>query len=385
MPMTGNYFQEEISLYFHIPFCTKKCDYCHFYVLPDKVALHQLLIEGLELDLVRCAPLLAGKKLHSIYFGGGTPALLGAGPLAMLLDKVRTIIPFENQEVEITLEANPERISPSLMQAYSSAGVNRVSIGIQTLDDGLLGILGRTHRASAAIKAIEATASAGIPNISIDLMYDIPGQTLASWKHTLMQIANMPITHLSLYNLTIEPHTVFFKYRESLQKQLPDAECSAEMYQTARETFDSCGLKQYEISAFAKKDFYSRHNIGYWTGRPFLGFGPSAFSYWEGRRFRAVANLQRYVKALSNQLSPEDFSETLPPENRRRELLAIALRLLSGVDLVAFEAAHGSLNADTHLSIQKLQQQGLLVLNGNHLALTDRGLLFYDTVATEIV
>jgi len=387
--MTGNFLthnlQEDVSLYFHIPFCTKKCDYCHFYVLPDKISYHALLLEGLELDLMRWANELKGKRLVSIYFGGGTPSLLGAGPLALILEKVHSVLPFETQNIEITLEANPDRITSSLMQAYASAGVNRVSIGVQTLDDSLLQTLGRTHRANAAIKAIEATLSAGIHNISIDLMYDIPGQTLTSWEHTLQQIQNLPISHLSLYNLTIEPHTVFFKYRDSLQKLLPDAECSASMYQIARNSLESFGLHQYEISAFSRPNLHSRHNIGYWLARPFLGFGPSAFSYWQGRRFRAVANLNRYIQTLRQQQSPEDFSEKLDPEPHRRELLTIALRLLSGVNIPTFETAHGPLSPETLSSLQKLILQGFITHQNNTIALTNQGLLFYDTVASELI
>lgn len=375
----------EVSLYFHIPFCTKKCDYCHFYVLPNKSSFHELLMQGLLLDLDRWAGELKGKKLVSIYFGGGTPSLLGAESLSQLLEKTHGILPYNKRDIEITLEANPETINLKLMQDYAQAGVNRVSLGIQSLDDTLLKKLGRTHYASTALKAIETTAEAGISNISIDLMYDIPGQTLESWQQTLSQIAPLPITHLSLYNLTIEPHTVFFKYRESLLKELPDADCSADMYQTAVKELNDCGLIQYEISAFARDNLFSRHNVGYWTARPFLGLGPSAFSYWDHKRFRAIANLNRYVEALKKCESPIDFSEQLSPEDRNKELLAIALRMRQGVDLEKFQQQHGTLGNDTRKAIKRLVEQDLLAEDGHHLALTDQGVLFYDTIATDIV
>ena len=380
MPMNG-----DLSLYFHIPFCTKKCDYCHFYVLPDKAPFHQLLMEGLSLDLELWAPQLQNKNLISIYFGGGTPSLLGAAALSQLLNKVRALIPFDHKQIEITLEANPETVSEGLIRNYAQAGVNRISLGIQTLDDALLNKLGRSHHAATAIKAIEATAAAGISNISIDLMYDIPGQTLGSWQKTLQHIGQLPITHLSLYNLTIEPHTVFFKYREALRKELPDAECSAQMYEMAQAALQDCGLVQYEISAFARNEKFSVHNVGYWDGRPFLGFGPSAFSYWQGRRFRAVANLNRYVQALREQRSPIDFSEELPATESRRELLAIALRLRSGVRLSDFQRRHGPLDQETIATLQRLEQDGLMMRSGDTIALTDRGVLFYDTVATDLI
>lgn len=342
-------------------------------------------MEGFERELDQWALELCGKQLVSIYFGGGTPALFGPSLLKKLLEKIHSIVPFEFNRLEITLEANPENITKKLMQDYADAGVNRISIGMQTLDDDLLKRLGRTHNAQAALDAVHLTADAGISNLSIDLMYDIPGQTLLSWKNTLQQIRHLPITHLSLYNLTIEPHTVFFKYQEDLKKLLPDAECSTQMYKVAKEMFYEWGLDQYEISAFTRNGLYSRHNVGYWTGRPFLGFGPSAFSYWQGRRFRNIANLNRYLKALKEGASPIDFEEELDPIRRRRELLAIGLRLREGVNCSAFESTHGALDAATHHTLRQLEESGFLVRSHNTVALSERGVLFYDTVATEII
>lgn len=374
-----------ISLYFHIPFCTKKCHYCHFFVLPDQAESHKKLLEGLRLEMAQWTAKLKGKKLASIYFGGGTPSLLDPKEIQYLLEEIQANIPYDPSQIEITLEANPETISPEKMRNFSMAGINRVSIGFQTLDDHLLEKLGRTHKAQTSIDCIKMTADAGISNISIDLMYDIPGQTLASWQHTLEQVIPLPITHLSLYNLTIEPHTVFFKYQESLKKILPDAECSADMYKTAVHTLKSCGLDQYEISAFARNGLYSNHNVGYWTGRPFLGFGPSAFSYWDNKRFRSVAQFNRYLDALKKGRSPMDFSEELSPKDKRNELLAIALRLRKGVNCAAFELQYGPLDPTTHDALKKLVNQGLLKQEGQTFSLTDHGVLFYDTIAVEII
>ncbi|MEI8365629.1 MAG: radical SAM family heme chaperone HemW [Parachlamydiaceae bacterium] len=375
----------DISLYFHIPFCTKKCHYCHFFVLPDRAAYHTQLIDALCLDIDLWKHALAGKKLVSIYFGGGTPSLLEPKEISIILSYLNTAIPVDPSMMEITLEVNPETVTVDRMRAFADAGINRVSMGIQALDNKLLEKLGRTHHAKTSIDAVHAMTKAGIHNISVDLMYDIPGQTMESWRHTLKEVCLLPVTHLSLYNLTIEPQTVFFKYREQLEKELPDADCSTEMFTTAQSTLEEAGLEQYEISAFARNNLFSRHNVGYWTGRPFLGFGPSAFSYWEGKRFRAVANLNRYAGALQAGGSPIDFSEELLPEKRRRELLAIALRMRAGVDIPAFEARHGPLDEGVHLALKQLQEAGFIAMTNGRAALTDRGLLFYDTVAVELV
>lgn len=338
-------------------------------------------MEGLRLEWERSMPLLEGKEIVSVYFGGGTPALLGPKAIGEILGWVDGIA----TNTEITLEANPENVNLELMQAYADVGINRISIGIQTLDDALLPALGRLHNAHKAMESVLVTFKAGISNISVDLMYDLPGQTLQSWQKTLDLAGELPITHLSLYNLTIEPHTVFFKYRKEIEKRLPDADASLEMYETAIATLERRGLKQYEISAFARDNLYSRHNVGYWIGRPFLGFGPSAFSYWEGRRFRNVANLSRYCKALQAGGSPVDFEEELDPDARRGELLAIHLRLLSGVNLNQFQAEHGRLDATIAAALEQLENEGFLSRSKSGIALTHRGMLFYDTVAAAIV
>lgn len=374
----------EVSLYFHIPFCTQKCAYCHFYVLPDKDPLKQQLMQGLRLEWQRWLPLLLGKKLVSVYFGGGTPALLGPAYLAEILGWIQDAF-LLSSSVEITLEANPENITRPLMESYRLAGINRVSIGIQTLDNPLLQILERVHSAETALEAVLLTAEAGIGNISVDLMYDLPGQTLETWKHTLKGVRELPITHLSLYNLTIEPHTVFFKNRQILSKQIPDEDASLSMYQLAIEMLEERDLKQYEISAFSKNDHYSRHNVGYWIARPFLGLGPSAFSYWEGKRFRNIANLSRYTKALSGGESPIDFEETLAHDAHLRELLAIQLRLIQGVNLRAFQQQHGQLDAETLASIFRLEESNFLRRQGDWMGLTNHGVLFYDSVAVELI
>ncbi len=373
-----------VSLYFHIPFCTKKCHYCHFYVLPDKTPLKDQFMAGLEKEWQFQLPFLQGKKIASIYFGGGTPYLLGAPALGTILQWVKSSLTFAAEEIEITLEANPENVDLESMCAYREAGINRISIGVQSLDNNLLHSLGRLHNASKSLTAIEIAKEAGIDNISIDLMYDLPKQTLQTWKESLKQIKDLPITHLSLYNLTIEPHTVFFKYRESLAPQIPDEETSLEMYRLAVEELQNIGLQQYEISAFCKEGKYAKHNTGYWTGREFIGFGPSAFSYWEGRRFRNIANLSKYVTKLQNGLSPIDFDEKLDPDAQQRELLTIGLRIIDGIDISQLEKKR-KLDKETLITVENLINDNYLQVEGKHLKLTPKGILFYDTVAAELI
>ncbi|ADI38343.1 Radical S-adenosyl methionine domain-containing protein 1, mitochondrial [Waddlia chondrophila 2032/99] len=370
--MVGN---SHYSIYVHIPLCTKKCDYCHFYVVPDKEPYHALLSEGLKLEWEAYRSHFQGRNLASVYFGGGTPSLFDPRSI----EKILSFLPCCSA-TEITLEANPENLSEQRIREFADAGINRLSIGIQSLDDKQLELLTRGHGAQKAIDGIEAAFAAGIENISIDLMYDIPEQTLENWKETLRLAINLPITHLSLYNLTFEPHTVFFKHRERLKASLPSEETSASMYKTAVETLTANGFIQYEISAFCKPNRQSVHNSGYWTGREFIGLGPSAFSYWNGSRFRNIARLHQWHQALKEGKSPVDYSESLAPAAAQKEKLAIRLRLLEGVNLSEFK-----IDRETSDGIKRMIASELLALEKGVLRLTEKGILFYDTVATEII
>lgn len=333
----------------------------------------------MALEWERQLPLLAGKRIVSLYFGGGTPTLFAPGGIASLLERIRNSDLEIAEDVEITIEANPEEAGKGLFRELARLGINRLSLGVQSLDDRSLAVLERRHGGAQAKAAILEAYESGFSNISIDLMYDLPDQTEGSWQYTLDQIGSLPITHLSLYNLTIEPHTSFYKRKSSLS--LPNQETSLKLLSRAISTMDTIGLKRYEISAFAKEGRTSRHNIGYWTGRPFLGFGPSAFSYWEGKRFRNIANLQRYARALKEERSPVDFSEELPYPASLKELLAVRLRLLSGVDLKDFSP----LPLDTKAALDKWAEEGCLVSSDNHVRLTERGALFYDSIASDLI
>ena len=367
MPTTG-----EASLYFHVPFCTKKCPYCHFYVIPSQPRYHALLAEGFSLEWAMQKPKLQGYRIASIYFGGGTPALYGAQAIGETLSWIDL-----SNHPEITVETNPEEADFQLFYDLKQVGVNRISLGVQSLDDRSLQTLGRSHSAKRAQEAIFAAKKAGIDNISIDLMYDLPDQTPASWSYTLDQLQSLPITHISLYNLTIEPHTSFYRNRQTLN--LPRPEESLRYLQSALDKFADLQFKRYEISAFARHGYESRHNLGYWTFRPFLGLGPSAFSYWDKSRFQNTPNLQRYVRALKQGQSPVHFSETLDYPADVKEMLAVGLRLVNGVKLPS------RLPNETYKAIENLQEQALLVKTNESVRLTERGMLFYDSIASEIV
>ncbi len=359
---------ESFSVYIHVPFCTKKCPYCHFFVMPNEN--HDLYMQGLKNEWKLIQSLIQGKEIVSLYLGGGTPSLLGP-------EKIGEILSWMQVKGEITLEVNPDDVTLEKMEAFQKAGINRVSLGLQSLDNPLLKKLGRLHTAQKAIEAVHLTAQAGIKNITVDLMYEIPGQTLKIWEETLDRVSTLPITHLSLYNLTFEPGAVFYKKQKELSPLLPSPEESLAMLNAACTKLRAMGLSRYEISAFAKPGFESVHNTGYWTGRPFLGLGPSAFSFWEGRRFRNVCHLKKWKEILSQGQLPRDFDEKLSPLASLHERLAVRLRLFEG-------APRSEFPIDSDL-VKKLLEKEWLTLTPTHFQLTETGRLFYDSVAEEII
>lgn len=317
--------------------------------------------------------------LDSLYFGGGTPTLFGEERLGKLLTHLNP-----SPEIEITIEANPEDVTYEKLLAFRKMGINRLSIGLQSLVDDELQFLGRVHTADQAKEAVHLSYQAGFRNISVDLMYELPDQTLGSWMKTLSELRSLPFTHLSLYNLTFEEGAAFYRQKKKLEARCPPSEEAKAMLEGAESSLQELGLERYEISAFAKPGFEAKHNSGYWRGLPFLGLGPSAFSYYRGSRFRNYAHFSKYLGAIKEGLSPVDFTETLPYPDNIKELLAVELRLLKGVDLNAFQKRHGRLPEELHTSIKNLISQGYLEID-RRIRLTDHGRLFYDTVASEII
>lgn len=371
--MSGN---QEFSLYIHTPFCTKKCPYCHFYVLKDDEQKKERLLKALQSDWNRWAEKLSQNHLTSIYFGGGTPTLFGSQRIQTLLHQISQTHSLDN--IEITIEANPETLTCALLIELKKMGINRLSIGVQSFDDQLLKSLGRTHTSQNARQSVIDASDMGFQNITIDLMYDLPSQTVKQWQHSLNEAVSLPITHLSLYNLTIEPKTLFYRQKSNLEKTIPSQEISKEMYCAAVFTLQKAGLMQYEISAFAKPGFTSLHNTGYWGHRPYIGLGPSAHSFFQKRRFRFIPNFEKYCHAIENNCSPVDEEEILTKEELAREKLTLKLRMFEGFDL-------DSEKFYPQKTIKKLIDQGLLEQKGSLLRLTPKGALFYDRIAMELI
>ena len=324
-----------LGLYIHVPFCRSKCQYCDFYSLACK---EDKLFDG-YLDAVcdhikEAGELAPGYQVDTIYFGGGTPTFFGADGMAIILTTIRRNFDVAG-DAEITFEANPDSISDRLLHRLRAEGFNRVSLGIQSDDDEMLKKLGRPHTYAQAVSAYQKIRKAGFKNVSVDLMYGLPGQDLLDWQETLDNVLRLLPEHISCYALKVEEGTPFWEYRDMLN--LPDDDTQAEMYLTAVEALRSRGFRQYEISNFARKGLVSKHNMKYWTGGEYLGFGPAASSDFAGKRFTLKRDLQAYIAGIRDGGDIMEEMEEIPMRERAGEYLMLRLRTNQGIEEQEYE------------------------------------------------
>lgn len=324
-----------LGVYIHVPFCRSKCQYCDFYSLATK---DDKLIDG-YLDAVcdhikEAGELAPGYKVDTIYFGGGTPTFFGADGMAVILTAIRRNFDVDNN-AEITFEANPDSVSDRLLHRLRAEGFNRASLGIQSDDDEMLKKLGRPHSYAQAVTAYQRIRKAGFRNVSVDLMYGLPGQTLADWQETLDNVLRLLPEHVSCYGLRVEEGTPFWDYKEMLN--LPDDDTQAEMYLSAVETLRGRGFRQYEISNFCRKGLISKHNMKYWTGGEYLGFGPGASSDFAGKRFTLKRDLQAYITAIREGGDIMEDIQEIPVRERAGEYLMLRLRTSVGISATEYE------------------------------------------------
>ena len=327
--LTINRNKTPLGIYVHVPFCRSKCQYCDFYSLTAKDdKLMENYLNAILAHIRECGPLAPGYKVDTIYFGGGTPSFFGAEGMATILSMIRRCFDVDSN-AEITFEANPDSVTDSLLRRLKAEGFNRVSLGVQTDNDKLLKELGRPHDYAQTVNAISRIRHAGFKNLSIDLMYGLPGQTLTDWKDTLERVLPMMPEHVSCYALKVEEGTPLYAYKDVCN--IADDDTQADMYLAAVEILRGKGYRQYEISNFARKGLYSRHNMKYWTGGEYLGFGPSASSDFAGKRYTMVRDLQGYINGIKgNGIVIEEMDE-IPLRERAGEYLMLRLRTSTGI------------------------------------------------------
>ena len=376
------------ALYLHIPFCLSKCHYCSFSSCAGGKDLYGPYVAALILELKRFAEVngqTGNLELDTLFVGGGTPTCLPCdllqGVINFSLD-LFGVVPG----AEISVEANPGTVDARYLEALLEAGVNRLSLGVQSFDNRELELVGRVHNEKEACSAIKAARTAGFENINLDLMYGLPGQNPASWWKTLKKGLSFRPEHLSLYQLTIEPDTPFHTFVENNIMSLPVEEEIIQMDEITKELCCSAGLHQYEISNYAGEGSECRHNINYWLNADYLAAGASAVSCLQGVRERRIADPVEYIRRISRQQSVVIEKESLSQEDSFRETVIMGLRLVQGVSRTALHERYAlDLEAYYGATLKKLLDLGFLELTETHLRITSKGWPLSNQIMAELV
>ncbi len=371
------------GLYIHIPFCKQRCTYCDFHTI---IAPKQMpeLVQSLIQEMHLRKDYLKNEVIETIYFGGGTPSLLTPRMFQQIFSTIYELFTVD-ENAEITFEANPDDITPVYLKDISALPFNRISMGIQSFDDVDLKAINRRHTAQQAKDAVKIAQKSGFNNISIDLIYGLPNQTLASWQQQIEHVFSLNVQHISVYGLTFEKGTKLWRQRENAELEAVDDDTMNEMYDLLLITMEENGLEAYEISNFAKPGFRSRHNSAYWKLNPYLGIGPSAHSYdGESRQWNVSSNT-KYIRAIND--NKEYFeNEVLTANDNYNDYVMISLRTREGANLNFIESNYGILylnyclqNADKHI-LNKL-----LIVDGNSLKFSKKGIQLSNIVISDLM
>ena len=361
------------GVYLHVPFCSSKCSYCDFFSVCWDEVLKDRYLRALALEVELRAESCSDLVFKTLYIGGGTPSLLSPKDLGFIFKTLQNRLSLDL--VEVTIECNPGTVSEEFLRTLSGLGVTRLSMGLQSFDDQLLKFLGRLHSSLEAVKSFEAARKAGLENVGIDLIYGIPGQTADQWEQTLHRAVLLEPGHVSIYELTVEEETPLKLTLDAGRARLPDEILVERMYFTAVDLLEKSGLFRYEISNFARDKRQCVHNMNSWAHGEYLGLGPSAHSFLNGRRFHNTASLQQYLDCLFCGKTPYAGVEEISAEIADFERVMLALRTSSGVEI-------SSLSEKLMSRLVPLIQEGLLEKEseGNNLRLTSRGIMLSNEV-----
>lgn len=364
------------GLYIHIPFCVSRCIYCGFYSTTNH-SMQNRYVDSLchEAELRRD---YLEEDIHTIYIGGGTPSVLSTQQLRRIFSH----IDYKNA-VEITMECNPDDITPEYATALRELPINRISMGAQTFDDGRLRFLRRRHKSSDVRRAVETLRKAGIENISIDLMYGFPGETVDDWKQDIDTAISLNVEHISAYSLMFEEDTPLYHMKEKGDVSETDEELSLQMYETLIDRLKSAGYKHYEISNFAKPGFRSRHNTGYWTDIPYMGIGAAAHSYNRTSRQWNVSDITKYINEIGNNKIPAE-TENIDSDTRYNDTIMLRLRTCEGVNITN-DICEEKYRKACLKTAQKYIDNGLLTLDNGSLRLTRKGLFVSDMIMSDFM
>lgn len=368
------------ALYIHIPFCKKACHYCSFYFTLSPVKKKQF-IEALCTEIRNRKEELNGKQINTIYFGGGTPSILSVAEIEEILSTINASYAI-NCDAEISMESNPENLTEKYIQAIKQVGINRLSIGVQSFSDQDLKIMNRNHNAIQAMDSIRL-AQKYFDNISLDFIFGLPYSGISQWQENLKQAIQLGIPHISTYNLTVEEKTALARKVNRAELPIESDESMNEMYFYTLDYLESKGLIPYEISNFGRQNYWSQHNIAYWTQEPYLGFGPSAHSFSESERRWNVSNLKNYIEGIAECKSYWE-KETLTVENMFNEYLMTRWRTIFGIDIREIRTTFGEYFENHFLKKMKEMQNQNWILYEDHIyRLSKNGKVWADHIASE--
>ena len=372
-----------LELYIHIPFCVKKCAYCDFLSGPSDEKSRERYVELLCEEIQVCRGKVEEYQVSTVFFGGGTPSVLQGEQIKRIMETLRKVFVFET-DAEISMEMNPGTVTSEKLVAYREAGINRLSIGLQSVQDEELKLLGRIHTYDEFLHSYELARKAGFENINIDLISAIPGQTVSSWAETLKTIVELEPEHISAYSLIIEEGTPFFeKYGEGFgQEMLPSEDEEREMYRQTKQILHEAGYERYEISNYAKEGRECRHNIGYWERAPYLGFGIGAASLFEETRSANPSNIEEYRTSFEKKFQAEKLSV----EEQIEEFMFLGLCMMKGISKQKFAEAFGKEIEEIYgKQIERLKKAELLEENDDRIYLTEKGIDISNSVFVEFM
>ncbi|GAP69737.1 putative oxygen-independent coproporphyrinogen III oxidase [Bacteroidales bacterium 6E] len=366
------------GVYIHVPFCRKKCFYCDFYKT-TAVSQKPLFLQALHREIDLQCGYLGNEPVETVYFGGGTPSVLLPSEIADILAHIRRYHTFDNH-VEVTVEANPDDLSSTYLKELKKVGVNRLSIGIQSFHAEDLKQMNRRHTRDQAVHSVYDAREAGFNDISIDLIYGLPGLSMARWEENLRQAMDLPATHLSAYHLTYHEGTMFFHWLKKGQlKEIPEDESIAQ-FEMLIDISAEAGYEHYEISNFARNQAYSKHNSAYWKGKKYLGLGPSAHSYDLISRQWNIADLYHYLKSLDQGVLNFE-KEILSPKDRLNDFLITRIRTKWGLDLNELQSVFSQKARNKlEISAEKYLKSGLLQKTGDIISLSRKGIMVSDEI-----
>ncbi|MFO7263143.1 MAG: coproporphyrinogen III oxidase [Bacillaceae bacterium G1] len=369
------------AVYVHIPFCTNKCYYCDFNSYVHHGQPVDDYLAALEQEMAMTVAAEPPGPIGSVFIGGGTPTVLSPEQLKRLLTAIRTHFPDWENDCEVTVEANPGTVDAAKLAALREGGVNRLSFGAQSFDAALLKRLGRIHRPEDTIASVEAARKAGFDNVSIDLMFGLPGQTLASFQETLRMALALDLPHYSVYSLILEENTPFYTWYQQGRLALPDEDEEVAMYELAIEEMEKAGYQQYEISNFSRPGWASRHNLTYWYNEEYYGIGAGAHGYVRDNRYENVRGIRDYIERVRRGERPIAAQHAVSRQEAMENFMILGLRLRQGVEWERFRRQFGlSIQEAFPGVLSRLTEQGLVEMDGRGLRLTRRGLLLGNDV-----